>query len=112
MGTEIFKKIKEFTVKETGIKESKVTEDASLEKDLGISGDDAVDYIVAFSKKFNVDISNFMGADYISGEGIDIISPIIRLFTKKTEKIQKELTMRHLEKAVIAGRLDEEVISS
>lgn len=112
MSNEIFEKIKEFTVKQTGVKEKDVTEDASLENDLGIYGDDAVDYIIAFGKKFNVDISKFLAADYFSDEGIDVIGPAVRLFTGKKEKDKKELTIGHLEKAVIAGRLDEEIINS
>jgi acyl carrier protein len=112
MGNKIFERIKEFTVEQMGLNEKDITEDAGLEIDLGIYGDDAIEYLVAFSKEFNVDITNFMAADYFSGEGIDIISGITRLFTGKKEKQKKELTMRHLEKAVIAGKLDEEIINN
>ena len=112
MSSEIFEKLKEFTVEQAGLEEKEITENASLENDLGIYGDDAIEYLVAFGKKFNVDISKFMAADYVSAEGIDIIGPVVRLFTGKKEKTRKDLTIRHLEKAVLAGRLDEEVINS
>ncbi|MFL5787124.1 MAG: hypothetical protein ACJ748_03655 [Flavisolibacter sp.] len=46
-----------------------------------------------------------MPADYFKGEGIDI-------FFWKRENKKKGLTVGHLEKAIIAGRLDEEVINS
>jgi acyl carrier protein len=111
MNNEIFDKIKKFTVKQAGVTENEVTEDASLENDLGVSGDDAAEFIIAFGKEFNVDISKFMAADYFSSEGDFILPAIIRFFTgKKTN--QKNLALKHLEKAAIAGRLDEEVINS
>jgi acyl carrier protein len=112
MDTEIFEKIKKFTVTQTGVREGKITEDAELENDLGISGDDAVEYLIAFSKEFNVDISKFMAADYISPEGDSILPAIIRVFTGKKHPKQKELKIHHLEKAIIAGRLDEEIVNS
>jgi acyl carrier protein len=112
MSSEIFESIKKFTVKQTGVSDDEVTEGAGLENDLGVSGDDAVDYIIAFGKEFKVDVSRFMAADYFSPEGDSILPAIIRMFTGKKHPKQKELIMRHLEKAVIAGRLDEEVINS
>jgi hypothetical protein len=49
-----------------------------------------------------------MAAEYFSPEG-DVIWPaIIRLFTGRKKAKQKDLTVKHLEKAIIAGRLDEE----
>jgi acyl carrier protein len=112
MGNEIFESIKEFSVKQQGINESDVTQNASLQNDLGIYGDDAIDFLVAFSKKFNVDISKFMAADYFNPEGVDVVGTIVRLFTGKKKKEKKELTMRHLEKAVRAGKLDETIMNS
>ena len=87
-----------------------------LYEDLGIYGDDANEFLVAFGKEFNVDVSNFMAADSSKGEGgVDFITPIINLFEKdkiRQVKATKTLTLRHLEKAIKAGRLDEEVINS
>lgn len=112
MRSEIFEKVKAFTIKQTAVSEKKVTEEAELENDLGISGDDAVDFIIAFGKEFNVDISKFMAADYFSPEGDSILPAIIRMFTRsKKHPKQKGLRIKHLEKAILAGRLDEDVIS-
>lgn len=111
MGSEIFEKVKVFTIRQTAVSEKKVTEEAELENDLGISGDDAVDFIIAFGKGFNVDISNFMAADYFSPEGDSILPAIVRMFTRKKHPKQKGLRIKHLEKAILVGRLDEVVIS-
>lgn len=112
MSDDIFNRLKAFVVKEAAVEEEEVTADASLENDLGVHGDDAVEFIVAFGKEFNVDVSSFMAAEYFSPEGDVILPAIIRLFTGKKKAKQKDLTIRHLEKAITAGRLDEEVINS
>jgi len=45
MDTEIFEKIKIFTVKEAAVMENEVTPDADLENDLDVSGDDAIEFL-------------------------------------------------------------------
>jgi acyl carrier protein len=112
MNNTIFNKIKQFTSKQAGIMEEKITETSSLEKDLDIYGDDAVEFIIAFGNEFNVDVSTFMAAKYFSPEGDIILPGIIRLFTGKKKRKQKELMIKHLMKAIVAGKLDEEVINS
>ena len=112
MEEEIFIKIKKFTVYHSGVDEKKVRQDASIECDLGITGDDAVDFIIAFGRDFNVDVSRFMAADYFNPEGDIILPTIIRFFTGQKKRKQKDLFINHLVKAVIEGRLDEEVINS
>ncbi|SRR5260370_34310811 len=112
MREEIFNKLKEFAVEQAAVGEEEITESASLEDDLGVSGDDAVEFIIAFGKKFNVDVSKFMAADYFSPEGDVILPAIIRFFTGKKQPKRKNLTIGHLEKAIEAGRLDEGVINS
>ena len=112
MSGEIFNKVKKFTVNQAAVKENDITEYSSLENDLGIYGDDAVEFIIAFGKEFNVDVSKFMAADYFSSEGDFILPAIIRFFTGKKKRKQKDLQLKHLAKAVITGRLDEDVINS
>lgn len=121
MSDEIFDKLKAF-VTEQGFgytlpfpflfKKKEITKESSLEKDLKITGDDSDEFLIAFGKEFNVDVSQFRIGDYFSGEGDKILPAIIRLFTGKEKRQRKVLTIGHLEKAVIAGRLDEEVINS
>lgn len=54
-------------------------------------------------KPFSVDVTKFMAADYFKGDGIDILG---------LEKSKRTLTVGHLEKGILACRLDEEVINS
>jgi acyl carrier protein len=108
----IFNKIKKFTTNQAGVIEDKITEYSSLEKDLGIYGDDAVEFIVAFGREFNVDVSKFMAVKYFSPEGDVILPSIIRLFSGKKKLKQSDLTITHLMKAIVAGELNEQVINS
>jgi hypothetical protein len=106
MSKEFLDALKAFTQEEAGRDSGLLTETTCLERDLGIYGDDAVDYIVAFGKAFNVDVSKFMAADYFSGEGF----PFFDIFSGKKKQSKKELTIGDLIKAIKAGRLDEGVL--
>src|SRR5258708_1278555 len=116
MDNEVSESLQSFVKKERWEYKFPLTNNVRLYEDLGIYGDDAVDFLIAFGKEFNVDVSNFMAADYFEGEkGVDFITPLINLFKKnkvKPNKVTKALTLEHLEKAIKAGRLGEEVINS
>ena len=71
----------------------------SLERDLKITGDDAVEFIIAFGRRFNVDVSNFKADDYFESEGISL-SSIVDVFRKSKKEIKKELSLGDLEKAI------------
>ena len=116
MGDEVSEQLQEFLKKERWGLNSPLTSSTRLYEDLSIYGDDAVEFLIDFGREFNVDVSNFMAADYFKGEpGVDFITPIINLFKKdkiKPIKVTKTLTLGHLQKAIKAGRLDEDVINS
>lgn len=121
MNNEIFDRLKKF-VSEQGFgytlpfpflfKKKELTRETSIEKELRVTGDYADEFLIAFGKEFNVDVSKFRIGDYFGDEGDPILPELIRTFTGKKSRQTKELTINHLEKAVIAGRLDEEVINS
>jgi len=92
--------------------EDEVTPDSRLYYDLGVYGDDATELLIEYRKRFNVDVSKFMAADYFKVEGIDVLGGLIRLFSgKRSGGGFKTLTVNDLEKGIVAGRLDEEVIA-
>ncbi len=111
MSDEIFEKLKRFIIKERWEYDFTLTRETTIEEGLGITGDDSDEFLIAFGREFNVDVSQFPIGDYFGDEGDPILPAIIRMFTGKKKRQTKELTIRHLEKAVIAGRLDEEVIN-
>ena len=76
-----------------------------MQRDLGVYGDDAVEFLMAYSKTFQVEVIQFMAADYFDAEGFDV------LFWLKPQKHRNELTVLHLQKGIAAKRLDEQAIS-
>jgi acyl carrier protein len=104
--------LKKFIVDLIGVHENEVTQDSRPYEDLGVYGDDATELLIKYGKKFNVDVSKFMAADYFKGEGIDMIAGLFQLISGKEPSGLKVLTVKDLEKGIIAGRLDEEVMAS
>jgi hypothetical protein len=99
----IFAELVAFVSKQVGRDDLSITKDTSIEDDLGVTGGDANDLIIAFGKKYNVDITNFFFEKYFNDEP--------GVFGFRNRSIYP-FTIGHLEKAIMAGRLDEEVINS
>lgn len=106
----ILEEIANLVVDKMGKYRKPLTRQTSLEKDLGMSGDDAVEFLLEFSKKFNVDIGNFKFKECFSPEGDFILPAILRFLTGKKSEKHAELTLGDLERAVLAGRLDDNTI--
>jgi hypothetical protein len=93
-------------------KRKPITRETCLERDAGLTGDDAVEFLLDYGKKYNVDLTEFDIRKYFTPEGDTILPMIIRMFTGKKELKEKELTVGDLEKGVIAKKLSEEIISN
>jgi len=72
--------IKRFIHEFTGVAEKRIVNNTSLQKDLGIEGDDADDFMQTYAQKFNVDLESFKFTDYFSVEGG--FNPISYLFVR------------------------------
>ena len=112
MNDEVFEKLRQFIIRERWEYNFPLKRDTQIGSDLKIYGDDSDEFLIAFSKEFNVDVSKFKIGDYFGDEGDPILPAIIRVVTGKKKRQTKVLTIGHLEKAIEAGRLDEEVINS
>jgi acyl carrier protein len=114
MNQNTFKRIEKFIEVQRGKPNFLLDENTRLYEDLKIYGDDATIFFIEFGKEFNVDVSQFMAADYFKGEEFDIIDLLINTFrpNKPYKKFLKVFTIKQLGKAITAGRLDEELINS
>lgn len=111
MTTQISKRLKEFIVNQRWEYDFPLTEEKRLYQDLGIYGDDAIDFLDAFCKEFSVDGSKFEPAKYFKGEGGTTLSSIFDFFRgKKAEEKYHVLTIGDLERAIAVGKLDSTVI--
>ncbi|AZI24024.1 DUF1493 family protein [Pedobacter sp. G11] len=112
MRDEIFNQLKRFIIEQNGFDDEEITTNSRIEEDLGLYGDEATDFLISYGKAFKVDLTKFMKADYFSAEGDFILPAIIRFLTNSKKLARKALTVGHLEKAIVKGRLDEEVINN
>lgn len=85
-----------------GDKEIKLSLDMDLQQDLEIYGDDSVDFILKFSKEFDVDVSKFELSLFFKGEGFDLLG----MFKKKKERLS--LYIRDLVNSLDKGILIKE----
>lgn len=89
----------DFIAEETRTKPSKIHKDSLLEKDLGLYGDEAGDFLTAYSKRYNVDISQFPFSTYFNPEGM----PLMRGFFNQAKT--KELSVNDLYEGIQKGSL-------
>jgi hypothetical protein len=76
--------------------ENKLNANTRISEDLGLEGDDADDFMQAFSKKFNVDLANFNFDEYFASEGFDPFRLLAYLIGIKK---YKSITLSDLERA-------------
>ena len=100
---EQFVKLVEFLREETGEVNMPITRQTLIEDDLGVTGDEAAELISNFSKRYGVNIQDFIFEHYFYDE------PGIFDFPNRTVK---PFSVGGLEKAIITGRLDEEIIDN
>jgi acyl carrier protein len=106
MENEIFETLSDFVIKQSCVDDEPITRDTELKDDLGVDGDDGVEFIIEFGRVFNVDVSNFLAAQYFHPEGGGLF------FGLDPGVDVKKITVGHLEKAIFAGRLDEQIMTS
>ncbi|ATL47531.1 hypothetical protein COR50_10325 [Chitinophaga caeni] len=100
MNQEAFQDLVAFIHEQSRSYEVPITLDTSIENDLGVTGDDGEALILAFSKRYNVNIDNFYITKYFYPEP----------FMSKIPGRIAVLNVGHLLKAINVGRLDDEVI--
>jgi len=67
--TEIFFRLRSFIKKQRGSYRFEINQSHSLQKDLGIYGLDAVEFLIDFGNEFNVDVSQFEAEKYFRPDG-------------------------------------------
>lgn len=98
-----FIKLYNFLKQETGRDLNENSPDLKLEKDLGLYGDEAADFLIRFSNEFNVDIQDFDFSKHFNSE-IDFISLFLYKIFNKKEK--EQLTIQDLKEAIIKHKLN------
>ncbi|GKS85740.1 DUF1493 family protein [Acidovorax sp. SUPP1855] len=108
--------IEDFVREESGIfPDKKINPSTTIEDDLHITGDDAVEFMEKFFDRFNVDYQEFNFQRYFNGEGFNPFKLLLLPFPSFRRKFQKEaekvpLTLGMLAKAVELKKWDAEKI--
>ncbi|MFT4734460.1 MAG: hypothetical protein ACI9K1_001417 [Arcticibacterium sp.] len=97
--------LKDFVVEQSGDSNTALLDSTTLQNDLSIWGDDAVDFLEAYGKRFEVDLSEFDITKYFKPEGDAILPAIVRFFTGKKPPEYIPLTLGDLENGIKQGKL-------
>ena len=100
--TENWAALQEFVSREAGVKKHRISLDSKIEKDLGISGGDAEDFMERFVEHFNLDYSGFNMSMFFNSEGFDPIglgNVMRRLLGRKP--LQKQQNARDLDMSIL-----------
>ncbi len=84
-------KVFEFLSEEIEIGSFDLTMDTSINYDLGIDGDEAIDFFQKFEKEFHLDLDTFFEKDYDKYFGSEGANPftILLSFFKQSKKLEK-----------------------
>lgn len=107
MNEDIFAKIKTFVEIQRWKYDFELVRQTELVKHLKINGDDASDFLEAFCKLFNVDVSGFDFDSYFDAEGDHVLPSFKRMLFGIKEPVKKVLTLGDLENAVLKGCLND-----
>jgi Protein of unknown function (DUF1493) len=88
--TGLYEKIRSFVLEETSTRKP-ISPQTDMEWDLGISGDDAAEFMLRFADEFDVDISGFRFNTYFGSEGANLIALVWSLLIGRRSR--KPLTI-------------------
>ncbi len=101
--TEVINFVKSFT----RTSYNNISPETTLEKDLGITGDDGQDFMQGFFQKFTVSNESFDCSNYFSSEGLDLfgISYILRKILRlpPLKNPSHDITIKDLHDAIELG---------
>lgn len=101
----------EFICEFQGFEKNEINLESRLLNDLWIYGDDAVELILAFGRKFNVDVSEFMSSEYFLNEG-SLFAPLFYCHLNFLFVKRKVIKVKDLMSAIYAGKLNHDVIGN
>ena len=102
-----FNKLADFIIQEYWGNKAKITPETKLEKDLGITGDDGIEFLEKFLAHFKIDYDeNREWQLHFDDEGFGLINFVAIynwIIGKKDHRIYYDLTIEHLVKVIELG---------
>jgi len=100
--SEILAQIIAMIEREFQIHASQIKPDSRIREDLGICGDDGIDFFKALAENFNIDLSKFEHSDYFESEACSK-GAFLTMKWWTTFQHPKTITVEQLVEAVKAG---------
>jgi hypothetical protein len=91
----LYDRVLDFVSSETATRKQHLSGNTDIAMDLGVEGDDAVEFMLKFQREFDVDLSNFCFDQYFGGEGFMLI-PFIKSLLGKGEVRDPLTRISHL----------------
>ena len=101
MGIDPSPELIEFLCREVQVGHAEIKADTQLQHDLGVDGDDGLDLIEAFARKFGVDFAGFDCTQHFGPEGMPIFS--LWLWGRSRPRFIP-ITVADLEASIRAGK--------
>ena len=101
MNENTYDKIKIFVSQKCAVSIQELSPQTQLTKDMGLDGDDAVDFMEAFSKEFDVDLSEFEFSKHFGPEAG--FNPFVYLYYLLSAKFKPQyipITLYDLQEAI------------
>jgi len=93
----------EFTAKMAAVKPERLSGATRLFEDLGMDGDDGVEFLDAFGQEFGVDMAACDPSDYFGPEATMLLDDLILLLTDGARLRHTSLTLADLEGIAASG---------
>jgi len=85
--SDLEEKLIAWVVQETSFDRSRVNLKSGLANDIGLDGDDAVEFMTRYAQAFNVDMTSFVFHDYFNNEAAwSPLAVVLAPFQKKEKK--------------------------
>ena len=95
-------KVIAFVTRELGVSEGRVRLSTRIGRDLGVDGDDGLEFIVRFGEMFSVNLAAFKPPDYFGPEGFSPLRLLSPRWWRERGK-HKDITVQDLLDAARAG---------
>lgn len=99
--SELFDRIRELVSEMAGVPVSKIHPDTRLEEDLGMTGIDSADFLEAFAKEFDIDLT---GLDFHKHSGPEGCNPFFHTPDWLKDHGNYPVTVDHLVRVAQIGR--------
>ena len=98
-----------FVAQVAGVEPRQITPASEMERDLGVTGDDGIDLLVAIAQQYGTDFDRpHHGGRYLfHSEGIDLVGPVVRRLIGRSSSKVIPLTAGDLHLAVLRGRWED-----